>query len=255
MLQVETIPAFKDNYIWAVGTPDTAARVVVDPGEAEPVLAAAQAGGWPVAAILITHHHHDHTGGAAALADHFGAPVYGPRNETIAAVTAPLGEGDPVDVAGLSFTVLETPGHTRGHLCYYGHGALFCGDTLFSAGCGRLFEGTAEQMWQSLARLAELPTATRVYCAHEYTLDNLAFARVVEPDNPAVLQRIEQVRALRDAGTPSVPSTLAEELQTNPFLRSTDPRMAAIAGRRAGREVSPGAETFAVLRGWKDSID
>jgi len=193
-LSVLTIPAFKDNYLWLIH--DGVHAAVVDPGEAKPVLAALKEHGLRLTAILLTHHHADHIGGVPELLQHYQVPVYGPRNESIATVTLPVGEGKQIDVPGLALrvSVLDVPGHTMGHIAYVrrnpGAAWLFCGDTLFGAGCGRLFEGTPRQMMQSLEKFAALPDETLVYCAHEYTLSNLRFARVVEPDNVPLQDRV-----------------------------------------------------------------
>ncbi|MFN7779748.1 MAG: hydroxyacylglutathione hydrolase [Betaproteobacteria bacterium] len=250
-MAIEPIPAFADNYIWLLTQGDRAA--VVDPGDAAPVLDALRARQLRLAAILVTHHHGDHGGGVPALATP-GVPVYGPAGETIPGRTHALVEGDAIEVLGTEFQVLDVPGHTGGHIAYYARDmqALFCGDTLFAAGCGRLFEGTPAQMVGSLAKLAALPPATRVYCAHEYTLANLRFARAVEPDNAALAARSERCAALRASGTPTVPSTLAEELATNPFLRCEVAAVRAAAERiDAGTAAGPVA-TFAALRAWKN---
>lgn len=257
-LAIVPVPAFTDNYIWALH--DGRIAVVVDPGDAAPVQQFLSANGLELAGILITHHHWDHTGGIAGLkALDPGLPVWGPARESIAGLTQPLHQGDKIRLPlGISLQVLELPGHTLGHLGYFGADSgesgpvLFCGDTLFSSGCGRLFEGTAEQMHASLSLLAGLPPDTRVYCTHEYTRANLAFAAAVEPDNNTIAQRIQQVDALRAAGKPTLPSTLALERQVNPFLRVDLPEVIAAVTRNCGlHPVSP-ADTFAKLRQWKD---
>ncbi len=255
MIMISPIPAFDDNYIWLVRNGDDPHVAVVDPGDAAPVIKRLQSEGLTLSAILITHHHGDHTGGVNELKQLTGCRVYGPQLERIPALDVALGEGDTVAFAGLEFSVLDTPGHTRGHLCYVGHGALFCGDTLFSAGCGRLFEGTAEQMYLSLEKIAALPDETEVYCAHEYTLANLSFAAIAEPDNPAIATQRERVEALRRQGLPSVPTTLAEEKTFNPFLHYHDQGLRAAAERFAARNIQPGADLFAVVRHWKDTLD
>lgn len=256
MMKVHTVKAFDDNYIWLIGTGDSKLVAAVDPGDAEPVLTYLHDNGLTLCAILITHHHYDHTGGIADLTARFAVPVYGPANETIRGRTQAVAEGDEIALEnGLKFHVLDTPGHTRGHVCYIGHGALFCGDTLFSAGCGRLFEGTAEQMHNSLAKLAALPDETQVYCAHEYTRANLKFARVAEPDNADMAKRQAEVEALLKAGRPTVPSTMAIEKKTNPFLRSHIESLVTAAEHFAGHSLNTGAEIFATVRYWKDTLD
>lgn len=254
MIHVRHIAAFEDNYIWLAAA-DPQRVVIIDPGDADPVAERVSHDGLEPAAILVTHHHNDHTGGVAELAARYRVPVYGPPGGRIPALTDPVREGDVVHVGALAFTVLDTPGHTRDHVCYLAEDALFCGDTLFTAGCGRLFEGTAQQMYASLARIAALPPATRIFCAHEYTLDNLRFAVVAEPDNPAITRRHDEARLLRAAGQPTVPSTLALELATNPFLRCHEPQLAAAAAAQAGRELRSGGEILGAIRSWKDRFD
>jgi len=254
-LDITPIPAFEDNYIWLLRNPGGAAAAVVDPGDEDPVLEALARWGLELSAILITHRHGDHTGGIAGLkAASPHVPVLGPAGEPIPGLTRRLGEGDQVEIPGIEarFRVLDVPGHTRGHIAYWGAGVLFCGDTLFAAGCGRVFDGTAEQLAASLARIARLPPDTLVYCAHEYTLANLGFARWVEPDNPALAERTRAAEALRAAGRPTVPSRLALELATNPFLRVGIPEVRRAAETYAGRPLRDDADSFAVVRGWKD---
>lgn len=257
MQPVLHVPAFEDNYIWLIRGASHSHVAIVDPGDATPVLHTLAALGLTPVAILITHHHGDHTGGVADLLRHFpGIAVYGPVLEGIAGVTQLLGDGDRVELAelGVEFLVMHLPGHTRGHIAYYGHGWLFCGDTLFSAGCGRLFEGTAEQMHSSLNRLAALPGKTLVYCAHEYTLANLRFARAVEPDNAAIADYRHEVESLRAGKMPSVPSTLERELEVNPFLRSRTQAVREAAERQAGRSLPNETSVFAAIRKWKDGF-
>ncbi len=256
---IEPIAAFADNYIWAIRRGDAVA--VVDPGSAEAVEDyLSQAGGQTpikLVAILVTHHHGDHVGGIAALVARHGCPVYGPAQEVIPACTHKLGEGDRIDleVLGMDFDIWHIPGHTSGHIAYLHAQALFCGDTLFAAGCGRLFEGTPAQMHASLMRLAALPEATPVYCAHEYTLANLRFALMLEPKHNILLERFEQVSALRLRDRPSLPSTMGLERRTNPFLRCADPDLQDAVLARAGVRARAGAEPaqiFAALRRMKD---
>ncbi len=262
-MKITPIPAFDDNYIWAIhnGTSisDKMDVVVVDPGDADPVIAAIEQNGWRLRAILLTHHHYDHTGGIEDLrrVTDGDIPVYGPAHESIRGLTHPLTEGDRLHFAniGIQFKILDTPGHTRGHICYYGENTLFCGDTLFAAGCGRIFEGTPTQMYASLEKIRTLPETTQIYCAHEYTLQNLGFARVAEPENRDIIKRLGRVKRARAAGIPSLPSTLSEELKTNPFLRSQQPVLAQNAASFAKMALAGPADVFAVVRGWKDSLD
>lgn len=261
---VTPLAAFQDNYIWLVTAPGNAQAVVVDPGDASPVEAALQARKLTLVAILLTHHHSDHVGGVAQLVDRHGPlAVFGPRDEEIDRVTRPLVDGERGEIAqiGLKFEVLAVPGHTRGHIAYacapFGgdaRGVLFCGDTLFAAGCGRLFEGTPEQMHTSLGRLAALPAETLVYCAHEYTESNLRFARAVHPDDAQVAHRAGEAAQIRAADRPTVPSTVGIERATNPFLRTDDPSTVAAVTARLGRPPQGSVEAFAALRAWKDGF-
>lgn len=253
-MDIQALRAFEDNYIWLLR--DGHRLVVVDPGDDAPVLDYLAKENVRLAAILLTHHHGDHTGGVAGLLARHPVPVFGPAGESITGVSVPLREGDQVALPGFQerFQAIDVPGHTRGHIAYYGHGVLFCGDTLFGCGCGRLFEGTAEQMWNSLRKLAALPGGTRVYCAHEYTQSNIRFALAVEPGNAALQMRAERVAQLRSNRQATVPFTLAEELQTNPFLRSAQAGVAASAERHSGARLSSPAEVFAVLREWKNGF-
>ena len=253
MLEVVPVGAFKDNYVWTLRKGSRAA--VVDPGDARPVLEYLSREKLELSAILATHHHADHVGGIAELRRLHDVPVYGPRGEPIPTLTHPVAEGDTVTVPALdvSFSVLDIPGHTRAHIAYYGAGALFCGDTLFACGCGRLFEGSAEQMYASLEKLRALPDETRVYCGHEYTLANIGFARHVEPANESLLKREQQARGLREAGKPTLPSTLGEEKATNPFLRCREPAVVASANKYLGARVADPVRVFAAIRDWKNN--
>lgn len=260
------LPALADNYIWAlspgnVGDGDVP-MAVVDPGEAGPVLAELKRRPARLSAILITHHHPDHTAGIEALLRDSEVPVYGPARDSrpIPGLTHPLREGDRVAIEDLeaAFEVISVPGHTAGHIAYYGiHGGddiLFSGDTLFFAGCGRLFEGDAGQMRASLAKLRALPDTTRVYCGHEYTVKNLTFAAAVEPDNEDIASQLETARSLRAEGRPTPPSDIATEKRVNPFMRWDQPPTVAAAETHAGCELSNPDEVFATLRRWKDAF-
>lgn len=258
-IEVSPIAAFSDNYFWLIRRGGIAA--VVDPGVARPVLDTLDSLGADLNTILITHHHADHTGGIRELLRHYPqAPVYGPARENIAGITVPLNQGDSftLDSLNIRFEVIDVPGHTLGHIAYHARDRapplLFCGDTLFSVGCGRLFEGSPETMHASLSALAALAPSTLIFCAHEYTLKNIAFAVQVEPSNTALQQRAQQASILRDRDRPTLPSTLEMELATNPFLRTGVPDVKAAAGSYAGRTLTGPVEVFAVLRRWKDEF-
>lgn len=261
-MRLRALPSRQDNYIWTLAD-DTGRAIVVDPGEAAPVLEAAAAGLEPVA-ILLTHHHYDHVDGTAALLARWPhLPVFGPADGRIEVPVRTLTEGDRLELLGLEVTVLAVPGHTLSHLAFHvtepdtggtGGGWLFCGDTLFSLGCGRLFEGTPDQMHASLMRLAALPDATAVCCGHEYTLSNAAFARAVDPDNAALQRRTEEAQVMRESGHPSLPSTLASERACNPFLRCDAQAVVNAVAGWLGRPAGDATGTFAALRRWKDGF-
>ena len=251
------LPAFTDNYIWMLH--DGRQAVVVDPGESAPVIAALDAQQLTLAAILVTHHHGDHVGGVDALRSRLQGPVYGPKRERIPEPYMPLVDGDLVEVLGMRFEVIDVPGHTSGHIAYFNAATngdapiLFCGDTLFSGGCGRLFEGTPAQMHRSLSRLAALPGNTRVCCAHEYTLANLKFARAVEPVNAELAAYTAWCEAQRAEGRPTLPSSIARECEVNPFLRCDAPAVAHSA-RAHGADSDEPVAVLTALRQWKNDF-
>ena len=256
-INVRPVRALSDNYIWLIESPGAQdLAVAVDPGEAGPVIEALERSGRSLAAILLTHHHPDHIGGVPGLLRHGQVPVVGPNDARIAHRTLTVEDKERCELEGLglSFEILQIPGHTLSHIAFCGHGALFCGDTLFSAGCGRMFEGTPKQMNASLDRLRDLPPETQVYCGHEYTAANLRFALTVEPANGAAQEYQESVERIRAAGSPSLPSTLNLEIKVNPFLRCDNPSVRSAAETRAGKALAEPYEVFAVLRAWKDQF-
>ena len=254
MLAISAVPAFKDNYIWILERDGNAAAV--DPGDAAPVDDFLAAHDLELTAILATHHHADHVGGLPALAARWRCPTFGPAREVDAKLDRRLREGDRFEIPGLgvSLETLDIPGHTAGHIALHGGGMVFCGDTLFACGCGRLFEGTPAQMVDSLGKLARLPRETRVYCGHEYTLANIRFAQAVEPRNRALDARKEREAAKRLRDEPTLPSTMADELATNPFLRCGEPEVVASAEKHAGRRLATEVEVFAEIRAWKNAF-
>lgn len=256
MLKVTEVRAFADNYIWLIHAPHDSQQVVaVDPGEAAPVTRVLADRGLKLAGILMTHHHADHVGGVSELLRSHAVPTFGPATEKVPGEPTRLREGDAAAFAslGLDFRVLDVPGHTAGHIAYVGHDAVFCGDTLFSGGCGRLFEGTPEQMAASLAKLAALPEETQVYCAHEYTVANLKFGLAVEPDNAEAASHLGHCEDLRSRDEATVPSNIRRERNVNPFLRCHRHTVKQAAERRAGRGLNP-TEVFTVIRQWKDGF-
>jgi hydroxyacylglutathione hydrolase len=251
------LPAFQDNYLWVLH--DGRRALVVDPGDAQPVLACLQRERLQLEAILVTHHHPDHIGGLDAVRDATGAAVYGPARERIPEPLTRLSQDDTIEVLGLTFRVIDVPGHTAGHIAYYcadvdGAPLLFCGDTLFSGGCGRLFEGTPAQMLSSLDKLAALPGTTRVCCTHEYTISNLNFARAVEPGNAELMHYLQRCESLRQRDLPTLPSTVAQEQQINPFLRARVPAVAQAARAHDAATPPDAVGVFATLRQWKNEF-
>jgi hydroxyacylglutathione hydrolase len=256
MLQIQSIPSRTDNYIWLIKAGNQA--IAVDPGEAIPVIERLQNQSITLRAIFITHHHHDHVDGIAELLTHYpSCEVYGPQI-TLPEVPQlrPLHDQDVIRLPDLDlkFTIWHTPGHTQEHIVFHGHDALFCGDTLFSGGCGRLFTGTTEQMHNSLQRLAGLPEKTRVYPAHEYTYNNLNYCWQVEPDNISTISRIKEVSKLQQQGCPTLPSTIAIEKKTNVFLRTNSPSVAAYAQKLSDQYLENEIQIFAILREKKNNL-
>lgn len=252
-MRVHPIKAYDDNYIWLIQPGSDNTVIVVDPGDAEPVKDWLKRHDARVDSYFITHHHWDHTDGLEPLLDDFPAPVFGPRDSRIKAIDHPLSEGEQVQRLGKTFDVLATPGHTLDHISFHHHGFLFCGDTLFSGGCGRMFEGNPEMYVESLKKLRRLPGDTRVFCAHEYTQANLTFAKLVEPNNAVLHSYLEKIKLMRQQQQVTLPSSMQLELAINPFLRFDQTAVIAAAEEHAGQSLSGDAEVFATIRQWKDN--
>lgn len=257
MYQVTPIPAFSDNYIWAASKPNSPKIAVVDPGDAHTVIEYLEQNNLSLAAILVTHHHNDHTGGINELVERFSVPVYGPSNSPFTGISNPVSAGDTVELFGETLTVQEIPGHTLDHISYFTEQLkpqLFCGDTLFLAGCGRIFEGNAEQMLTAMKYFHTLPGETEVYCTHEYSMANLKFAQAVEPENLAIEQSITDCSELREADKPTLPTSIEQERQINPFMRTLEPQVKASAEGFSGTELHSEVEVFAAIREWKNQF-
>jgi hydroxyacylglutathione hydrolase len=263
MLQLHPIPAFSDNYLWAFTESENATKSnivnIIDPGSFEAVLAYLEATDSKLGTILLTHHHADHTGGVEVLRQHYEPLIYAPSSARFSYATHHVEDGDTFNIGTLKLSVITVPGHTLDHCAYFLEGAdsypvLFCGDTLFSAGCGRVFEGSMEQMYESLQKLTKLPLDTRICCAHEYTLNNLRFALAVEPTNQALLNYREVCEKLRRENTPTLPTTLEIELAINPFLRCHVPEVKAAVEKHGAQELEHPVEVFSCLRSWKDNF-
>ena len=256
MIKVEPVRAFTDNYIWVIQNPDNNACLIVDPGDAKPVIDYLEANNLQPEAILITHKHHDHVGGVKALQDRFDISAYGPASEAARWIDINVNANSTLhfDNTEVQFSVIELPGHTHGHIAYHTDGHLFCGDTLFVAGCGRVFEGTMAQMYQSLETLADLDDKTLIYCAHEYTLANLKFALTVEPDNPDLKAFYDEATRLRAKDIPTVPSSIAQEKRINPFMRCKEVKVTQAAQQHGMIAGGDSVAVFTTLRQWKDNF-
>ncbi|HSG02797.1 MAG TPA: hydroxyacylglutathione hydrolase [Marinobacterium sp.] len=257
MLHAHPIPAFDDNYIWALHGHTQDQIVVVDPGDAEAVTGYLRTHNAQLAAILVTHHHWDHTGGVEALRERFNIPVYGPADSPFSGITDPLEDGNEINILDNRLQIRAVPGHTLDHIAYYQpdqRPQLFCGDTLFLAGCGRLFEGTPQQMQTAMDYFASLPDETEVYCTHEYSIANLRFAQAVEPQNPAITRALEMCTERRQENRPTLPSTIGAERQYNPYMRTREGSVKAAAEHRTGRALSNEIEVLAAVREWKNQF-
>lgn len=267
MVKVRPIPGFSDNYIWMLQQEGSSQAVVVDPGDGSRLMPLLESESIDLVAVLITHQHIDHVGAVASLTERYpGLTVYGPKQSVVSntrfgperpipdLITRPLIDGDRIEIEplGLSFQVLTVPGHTLDHIAYYGEGMLFCGDILFGCGCGRIMGGSKQQFESSLRKIARLPAETLVYCAHEYTLDNIGFAKWLEPENPDLLRRDDDDMAKQEEGIPTVPASLDLELKTNPFLRYKVPAVRQAAENYIGKKLETDADVFAAIRAWKD---
>jgi len=258
MLEIIPLPALQDhyNYIWLLKNKASNHVAIVDPGEAGPLLDLIESEKLIPIAILITHRHWDHVDGIPAITEKYDIPVYSPKTESVKGSTHPVGEGDTVSLSelGLDLAIMDVPGHTLGAIAYYAEGMVFSGDTLFAAGCGRMFEGTPPQMHASLSKFKTLPDDTLLYCGHEYTVSNLQFATTVEPENPATQECLIEARQAREKGKPTVPTTLKTEKQTNPFLRCEETSVINAARKYSGEKLEKPHEVFAAIRKWKDNF-
>ncbi len=260
MLKIQAIPVFNDNYIWIFYSRESFCAWAIDPGMSEPVISFCTQNKLTLSGILVTHHHFDHTGGIEELIAHTPVPVYGPENKAMPYITQSFNDGESLSLSVGNFKIISVPGHTLDHISYFSNNliasnpVLFIGDTLFSAGCGRIFEGTAEQMLNSLKKISALPVNTLIYPAHEYTLSNIDFALTVEPDNNNLSSYQKKVQTLRNNDQPSLPTTLIEQLSINPFLRITSPTIIKNVSQWSGRPMKTNQDTFANLRLWKDNI-